>query len=120
MTEREKFEEHIRSQGCDYNLFRCGDLYQDVSTHIKWKLWQAAWQAALASQQPADDGWIECCERMPDASDEYNVFLSGQVTTLWFSTEKKKWLDLERFSDVEFDNDEVTHWQPLPPPPEVV
>lgn len=53
------FEAHIRSLDGDYNLLKVGDVYIDVETQIEWRTWQKAWQAALASQQPADDGWIE-------------------------------------------------------------
>jgi len=53
---KKKFEEHIRSSGGEYNLFKVGDVYIDVETQIEWRTWQKAWQAALASQ---DDGWIE-------------------------------------------------------------
>lgn len=53
------FEAHIRSLDGDYNLLKVGDVYIDVETQIEWRTWQKAWQAALASQHPADDGWIE-------------------------------------------------------------
>lgn len=56
---KEQFESHIRSLGGNYNLLMAGDVYIDVETQIEWRTWQKAWQAALASQQPADDGWID-------------------------------------------------------------
>lgn len=55
---RQQFEAHMRSLK-SYSLFRYGDGYVDLETQTKWELWQLAWQAALASQQPADDDWIE-------------------------------------------------------------
>ena len=62
MTDREKFEAwywdkfrglHDSTQS---ELFwqNQGD-YAALKVHVAW----SAWQAALASQQPADDGWIE-------------------------------------------------------------
>lgn len=59
MTCKESFESHIRSLDGDYNLMMVGDVYIDVETQIEWRTWQKAWQAALASKQPADDGWVE-------------------------------------------------------------
>lgn len=59
MTCQHDFEAHIRSLGGNYNLMKAGDVYIDVETQIDWCTWQKAWQAALASQQNADDGWIE-------------------------------------------------------------
>ncbi len=50
---KEEFESHIRSLGGYYNLLMVGDVYIDVETQIEWRNWQKAWQAALASQQPA-------------------------------------------------------------------
>lgn len=56
---KEKFESHIRSLDGDCNLLMVGEVYIDVETQIEWRTWQKAWQDALASKQPADDGWIE-------------------------------------------------------------
>lgn len=55
-------------------------INSDVQIQIEWK----AWQAALASQQPADDGWIEWaggrfnCGEIP-VSDETPVEVKARV-----------------------------------------
>lgn len=67
------FEAHIRSLGGDYNLLKVGDVYIDVETQIEWRTWQKAWQAALASQQPADDGWIEWAGGVQPVADDVMV-----------------------------------------------
>lgn len=59
MTHREKFEALIKERFGDcISLAICknsdGD-YAQWSAQVAW----FAYQAALASQQPADDGWIE-------------------------------------------------------------
>ncbi len=46
MTDREKFEAWLKSTG------------QNPAYATKRGYWEI-WQAALASQQPADDGWVE-------------------------------------------------------------
>lgn len=55
MTDREKFEEYFApiAEG----MKKCGVGAVGIARR-KDNQWQG-WQAALASQQPADDGWIE-------------------------------------------------------------
>lgn len=60
MTDREKFEVWYANRFGIYNsnFLRIGphkDIYHSVVVQHAWEIWQAA----LASQQPADDGWIE-------------------------------------------------------------
>lgn len=57
MTDREKFEAWMAdNRTIIYLMFqREGDGYYLPSTNEAWRLWQAA----IASQQPADDGWIK-------------------------------------------------------------
>lgn len=58
MKDREKFEawftKEMDDEGCELSEFNNGN-YRNEVTQSYW----LAWQAALASQQPADDGWIE-------------------------------------------------------------
>ena len=62
MTDREKFEAWCsRAYGEDSikeGVDDCGEYEHCCENWLTQDLWQA-WQAALASQQPADDGWIE-------------------------------------------------------------
>lgn len=54
MTDKEKFEAWF-DRDCE---FIKSSASADNLAWIKHGYW-TAWQAALASQQPADDGWIE-------------------------------------------------------------
>lgn len=56
MTDRENFEAWFRSA---YEHLD-SSIHAEIIDNIKSVLWMS-WQAALASQQPADDGWIEWC-----------------------------------------------------------
>ncbi len=53
MTDREKFEAWFRSA---YEHLD-SSIHAEIIDNIKSVLWMS-WQAALASQQPADDDWI--------------------------------------------------------------
>lgn len=60
MTDREKFEAWLTDGASDLSKMLLVDKfdsggYTNNIARIKWE----AWQAAIASQQPADDGWIE-------------------------------------------------------------
>ncbi len=54
MTDRENFEAWFVGVAAEMKLFGAKDL---EIAHRKAKDW-FCWQAALASQQPADDGWV--------------------------------------------------------------
>ncbi len=54
MTDREKFEAWYQSVGGSVNR-TADEKYTTERARLAW--W--SWQAAIASQQPADDGWIE-------------------------------------------------------------
>ena len=62
MTDREKFEQEwqkvMGTPASVLERMRVGDKYKHT-THDFLNAAYAIWQAALASQQPADDGWIE-------------------------------------------------------------
>lgn len=62
MTDREKFEQEwqklMGTPASVLEWMRVGDKYKNT-THDFLNAAYAIWQAALASQQPADDGWIE-------------------------------------------------------------
>lgn len=55
MTDREKFEEYFAPVS---ESMRIHGVHIFEIMQRKDQQWQG-WQAALASQQPADDGWIE-------------------------------------------------------------
>ena len=59
--------------------------------------------------------WIPVSERLPEEREEVSVLYSdGVVSTneIWNDEEKKYW-SMENFID-----SNITHWQPLPEPPE--
>lgn len=62
--------------------------------------------------------WIKCSERMPELGDDMIVFADGIVMS-GVSYVKKKGFYIQA---LEYDDDEtidnVTHWQPLPEPPQ--
>jgi hypothetical protein len=85
---------------------------------------------AAAPQPPSawrpTDGWVPVTERLPEPdSGEVLVYLSGGMYALdeWH-TYREDPLGLSTTHTIDmgemwrtFDFDEVTHWQPLPPPP---
>ncbi|QPW26472.1 DUF551 domain-containing protein [Edwardsiella ictaluri] len=123
MNMREEFEKWVLS---DYNL--CGSdrafLDKDISgeyvwpaIRIAWKLWQAA--------QPK---WIKCSEQMPPENvlvviadqNSYGVYGSAVATRragYFHPAEGLKASNYDGGAIVEIDM-EVTHWMPLPNPPE--
>lgn len=67
MTDREKFEAWYKEN-------KAGP-FDFITKRLCW----GAWQAALASQQPADDGWIEW------SGGDCPVFAYSLVETKWSS-----------------------------------
>lgn len=61
--------------------------------------------------------WIKCSECVPDSGDDMIVFADGIVMS-GISYNKKKGFYIQA---LEYDDDEtidnVTHWMPLPEPP---
>ncbi|ECC1670834.1 DUF551 domain-containing protein [Salmonella enterica] len=87
-------------------------------------------QEALAGNSPAiPDGWISCSERMPDreyvlAGDFSGTHYLASIPNVqvgiyadWFDDEKPCWDDGDG-NDLHLK--EVTHWMPLPEPPQEV
>ena len=62
------------------------------------------------------DGWISCSERMPDNNHDVLFFdVWGYIRIGWFSADDWSW-----FTSDDGCCMEVTHWMPLPEPPQEV
>ncbi|HCB2578835.1 TPA: DUF550 domain-containing protein [Escherichia coli] len=62
------------------------------------------------------DGWISCSERMPDNNHDVLFFdVWGYIWIGWFSADDRSW-----FTSDDGCRMEVTHWMPLPEPPQEV
>lgn len=65
--------------------------------------------------------WISVRDRLPDAFDEVLVYSDGFISISWRETEKRKngivgW----HWNSYPDSLGYVTHWMPLPEPPEVI
>ncbi len=69
----------------------------------------------LAGNYPVTpDGWISCSERMPDNNHDVLFFdVWGYIRIGWFSADDRSW-----FTSDDGCCMEVTHWMPLPEPPQ--
>ena len=62
------------------------------------------------------DGWISCSERMPDNNHDVLFFdVWGYIWIGWSSADDRSW-----FTSDDGCRMEVTHWMPLPEPPQEV
>ena len=60
------------------------------------------------------DGWICCSDRMPDNNHDVLFFdVWGYIRIGWFSADDRSW-----FTSDDGCRMEVTHWMPLPEPPQ--
>lgn len=65
---------------------------------------------------PDEPRWIPCSERMPEKHVEvlaYSPFWGKIIVALWGG---EFWL--EQWTDDDLEQSEITHWMPLPEPPE--
>ncbi len=102
---------------------------KDRDADLRWihgVIVQAAWfvkasleQAALSGTPPViPDGWISCSERMPKGYADVLVTDGEHVEVKWWDESGywNSWTELN--SDIFAD--EITHWMPLPEPPQEV
>lgn len=67
--------------------------------------------------------WISVKDRLPEVFDEVIVYFNGFISIAWRGTEKRKRGIVDWHWDSQMSYPEslvnVTHWMPLPKPPEV-
>lgn len=61
--------------------------------------------------------WIKCSERMPGDFEDVLVTDGGNVEVMWWDCDGFWDCWAPRYSNI--SSDDVTHWMPLPEPPEV-
>lgn len=66
------------------------------------------------SRLKAQTRWIPVAERLPEDDEDVLVLVSGDVSMGYFNIFRGYWVDYES------DDDNVTHWMPLPEPPKEV
>lgn len=59
--------------------------------------------------------WIPVSERLPENVDDVNAFALGKIVKTYYDSEEGKWSSSKYFW---YLDGEVTHWMPLPIPPE--
>ena len=70
----------------------------------------------IVRDAPAFNRWIPCSESLPEKHTEvlaYSPFWGKIVVALWGG---EYWL--EQWTDDDLQSSEITHWMPLPEPPE--
>ena len=113
--EKEQFEELLdnllsEQQGFDIALVRHSDT---ISAFLKL---QEAKTALLAAWDEANE-WIPVSERMPEQGKRVEVVINGTVSIAKYWAQTPQW---ETIDGLFYHGDEfawVTHWKPLPEPP---
>lgn len=74
-------------------------------------------QKRLVEEAPAVNRWIPCSERLPETGVDVIVYWQGSLIKIAHLMHDYLW----ETSDGEYDlpAKDVTHWMPLPEPPEV-
>ncbi|HIA5875391.1 TPA: DUF551 domain-containing protein [Escherichia coli] len=94
--------EHVPLNGRQFNNLK-GCFYE-------------ALKVAMRNSPVTQDGWISCSERMPDNNHDVLFFdVWGYIRIGWFSADDRSW-----FTSDDGCRMEVTHWMPLPEPPQEV
>ena len=63
-----------------------------------------------------DDKWISVKDRLPALKTNVLFFNGGRVECGYYSRNKKWWIG--NGGDFEIGDASITHWQPLPEPPQ--
>ncbi|EPJ7170735.1 TPA: DUF551 domain-containing protein [Escherichia coli] len=107
---------------------------KDRDADLRWihgVIVQAAWfikasleQTALSGTPPViPDGWISCSERMPEDNKMLLAFSQGQIVAAYWNWVMSP-IDYKKYRAFTYLSgnilDDVTHWMPLPEPPQEV
>lgn len=89
------------------------DAEQQYRSYSTWMSYEIADSIRDA---PAVNRWIPCIERLPEKHVEvlaYSPYWGKIVVAMWGG---EFWL--EQWTDDDLEQSEITHWMPLPEPPE--
>ena len=64
--------------------------------------------------------WIRCSERVPEVTQWCLCFADGAIACRAWNYENQRWEDWQGCQDPGLALQAITHWQPLPPPPDPV
>ncbi len=88
---------------------------------LSLKAERAAKQKSDSNSPVTPDGWISCSERMPDDGQHVIIICDGAFV-LYAQYRDGEFFDVVRDGDEFFETQSrnVTHWMPLPEPPQEV
>ena len=113
-------EEMSYSDACCFVLNN-GMAREDRNT-LAMRVWNACRAAILQSQDRGiKDGWISCSEQMPDDG-QHVIILCDGAFVLYAQYRDSEFFDVVRNGEEFFETQSrnVTHWMPLPEPPQEV
>ncbi|ELD1743337.1 DUF551 domain-containing protein [Escherichia coli] len=100
------------------------DDFDSAFEHGKAVGWNACRAAMLQSQGNCiKDGWISCSDRMPEDTKMLLAFSQGQIVAAYWNWVMSP-IDYKKYRAFTYLSgnilDDVTHWMPLPEPPQEV
>ncbi|HCJ8508252.1 TPA: DUF551 domain-containing protein [Escherichia coli] len=98
------------------------DDFDSAFEHGKAVGWNACRAAMLQSQGNCiKDGWISCSDRMPEDTKMLLAFSQGEIVAAYWNWVVNP-IDYKKYRAFTYLSgnilDDVTHWMPLPEPPE--
>lgn len=117
---REAFERWAVVEGLPVNKGSKKE-YLNVKTRLAWRAWKAG-VLSVANQRWFMGEWVKCNERMPEHTQMLLAFSQGEIVAAYWNwivnpIDYKKYRGFTYLSGYPLEG--VTHWMPLPEPPEV-